>query len=573
MGETSKKKLGIMGKLNLNFKVIILMDVILILCVIGVLIANKSAYTKRISNMVSEDMRAIAISYGKTVETAIRIKAGQQLTVKNFGEAVGSADIPNDPDGYIYVVDKSGTMLYHPTPEKIGQPVENDAVKQLVSELEAGKIPEPGVIEYVFKGEKKYAGYYITTEGSVRDIVVVSANLANIRKQASKIPGSVIAVAIIFPIVSSVIAYILINWILEPITHLGESMNRVAHLDFTEDKYLANYLEWNNETGMLARSTVTMCENIDRITVDIKNSVDRIASGSEKIQGAVTEIAQASGENSQTVVDLAALMQETTAATDLIAGNMSTMVEKSDHVAQLAHAGIEVAGEIYERAADGIRQAEKSKKKTGTVLTEIKANTEKAIAEAKAINRINELTETIKGITQQTNLLSLNASIEAARAGVAGRGFAVVADEIGKLANESAATVGQIDEIITEIREAVEGMRDCLTQVLDFTEKSTGENLKLIETISTQYNDDTAHFEKSLSEMQTAMSELGMIVKEVDRSIEGINTTVSQSAHGISDVAGKTDNVVEKTSIVEGLVMLNVDQTENLQNLVGEFTL
>ena len=116
-------------------------------------------------------------------------------------------------------------------------------------------------------------------------------------------------------------------------------------------------------------------------------------------------------------------------------------------------------------------------------------------------------------------------------------------------------------------------MRDCLTEVLEFTEKSTEENLRLIENVSTRYNDDTAHFEKSLNEMQTAMSELDAIITEVDQAIEGINTTVSQSAHGISDVAGKTDNVVEKTNIVHYLVEENVDQSENLQNLIGEFTL
>ncbi|MBO4337454.1 MAG: hypothetical protein J5842_05225 [Lachnospiraceae bacterium] len=572
MGEKKKKK-GIMGRLSLNLKVIFFMDLMLIICVIVVLFANKGAYTQRISGLVNQDMRAIAISYGKIVETAIKTQGGQQLTVKKFNEAVGDAIIPNDEDGYIYVVDREGTMLFHPTEEKIGQPVENEAVKGLVAELQAGNIPEPGVVEYVFKGEKKYAGYYITNFGTVQDIVVVSANVANIRKQASAVPGSVIAVVIIFPIIASIIAYLVINWILDPITHLGESMNRVANLNFTEDKYLLRFIDWNNETGMLARSTVSMCEKIDRITMDIKESVFRITEESGQIHNAVVQITNASTENANTVVDLSAMMEETTATTDTIASNMNIMVEKSDKVAELARAGIDVAGEIYERAADGIRQAEESKKKAGTVLADIKVNTEKAINDAKAINRINELTETIKGITEQTNLLSLNASIEAARAGAAGRGFAVVADEIGKLANESAATVGQINEIITDIKIAVDNMRQCLEDVLDFTETSMNENLGLIENISRQYNDDTAHFERSLKEMHSAMNELEQIITEVDRSIDGINTTVSESARGIADVSGKTDNVVERTNEVEALVLQNVEQTENLQNLIGEFTL
>ena len=572
-GKKPKLKLDVMGKLSLNIKVVILTDLIIILGIIVVLIANKTAYTKRISGMVSEDMRAIAISYGHAVETTIGIKGGQQLTAKNFEEAVGTAEIPNDPDGYIYVVNQDGTMLYHPTAEKIGQPVENDAVKQLVAQLEAGTVPDPGVVEYVFKGEKKYAGFYIVQSGTVKDIIVVSANLAHIRKQASAFPASVIIAAILFPILASVLAYFVIGIIVRPIKHLGVSMDRVANLNFTEDAFLKNYENWQNETGMLARSTLAMSSQIDRITLDIKNSVDRITESSEQIHLAVYDISNASTDNANTVVDLAAMMQETTATADSIAGNMNNMVQKSSHVSELALAGITTAGEIYEKAADGIHQAEKSKRKANTVLADIKMNTEKAINDAKSINRINELTETIKSVTEQTNLLSLNASIEAARAGAAGRGFAVVADEIGKLANESAATVVQIDEIITEIKGAVSGMRDCLAQVLEFTEKSTEENLQLIESISTQYNDDAANFERSLKEMQVAMTELNDIINDVDRSIDGIHTTVSQSAQGISDVAGKTDDVVNKTNTVQELVADNVNQTENLQNLIGEFTL
>ncbi len=574
MGQEGKeKKAGLMGKMTLRAKIIFLVDIALVLSVIIAIVSNRNAYQKRISEMISEDMKAIAIGYGQSVETAIEVGGGQQLSSEILEGAVGNAFIPNDADGYIYVVDENGTMLYHPTAEKIGQPVENDAVKTLVAEMSKGTYRDPGVIEYVFKGEQKYAGFYITNEAGIHDIVVVSANLVRIRQNAAAIPGLVIVVAIIFVLLVSVISYICIGWIIKPIKHLGVSMDRIADLDFTEDEYLKKYVGWQNETGVLARSTIAMSERIDRITLDIRDSVERITSGSEKIKEAVEEISAASTENSNTVVDLSAMMEETTATTDTIAANMDNMVQKSSHVAELAKAGIDLSAEIYDRAADGIRQAESSKAKTTRVLADIKTNTEKAINDARAINRINELTETIKGISEQTNLLSLNASIEAARAGVAGRGFAVVADEIGKLAGESAATVEQIEDIIMAIKGAVDGMRDCLTEVLDFTEKSTEENMQLIESVSNRYNDDTAQFEKSLSEMQTAMTQLDAIITEVDRSVEGINTTVAQSANGIADVAGKTDNVVDKTNTVSDLVRENVDQSENLRNLIGEFTL
>lgn len=575
MEEERTQKVGIMGTLSMAFKLAGLILILVIAAELVAIVVTKNSYSNKISGLIREDMIAIATSYGASVETEIDIQDGQP-SAELLQEAVGEALIPNDSKGYIYVVSEDGTMLYHPTAEKIGQPVENAAVKQLVSDMAGGKYPDADVIEYEFKGEMKYAGYYITNakdKAAIHNIVVVSANFGQITSEVAAIPGVVIACIFIIPIVAAILAIFFVKLLLAPIEHLGVSLGRVANLDFTEDQALQKYRYWSNETGILARATLTMCSNIDNITLDIKQAVDEIAESSEQLERFIGDITNASVDNSATTEQLAAGMQETAATTDTITADMDNMVKKSDAVQQLANDGINMSKDIYKRAADGIEQAESAKQKADQVFTEIKRNTERALEDAKAIDKINELTKTIKGITDQTNLLSLNASIEAARAGEMGKGFAVVAAEIGKLATESAATVEQIDGIIADIKGAVDGMKDCLTEILAYTEKSTEENLKAIEEVSNYYNDDAATFEGNLTRMRDAMDELNNIISSVDGAIDGINTTVAESTNGISDVAGKTDDIVGQTRNVQELLHATVDHAEQLRESLSAFKL
>lgn len=572
--ETQEKKVrvGLMGKMGMTAKITIITVILVVAALLTALFVNKSAYTSRIQNMVKNDMLAVADAFGQAADNALS-HATENLTAEEWGALVGKAIIPNDSSGYIYVVGEDGTMLYHPTADKIGQPVENAGVKGLVSQMASGTYPAPNVMEYEYKGAMKYAGFYITSVNGYHNIVVVSADLEKITKETSAIPTIVIIVVIVVPIIIALISILLIRAVLKPILKLNDSLERVSNLDFTKDPELLKYVNWTNETGQLARNTVTMCDKIDNITKGIKEAVDQIVNSSESLKLSVEDISNASMENGQTTEQMAAGMQETTATTDTIANNMSEMVDKSGQVVHLADDGINVSKEIYKRAADGINQANSAKTRANEVLAGIKKNTEEALEGAKAIDQINELTETIRGISDQTELLSLNASIEAARAGESGRGFAVVATEIGKLASESSATVEQINGIVSEIKGAVDGITKCLSEVLEFAETSTKENLEAMEAVSNQYNDDAAVFENNLTQMKSQMDELNSIISMVDDAIAGINTTIGESANGITDVAGKTDDIVNQTRTAQELIGENVSKSESLQEVISKFKL
>lgn len=572
MKKDKKTKKGIMGSLNMSTKIAVLSIILVLFTMFVTITISRMAYSTRISDLVKENMISLAESYGKSVDNTIRVNNGQ-LDSETLYELVGKAEIPNDPAGYIYVVDSDGTMLYHPTSEKIGQPVANTAVKALISNMKTGIYPDPGILQYEFNGDQKYASFCITSSNDIRDVVVISLDLGRITSEVSTVPTAVLVLSFILPVIVALIAFITIKYLLAPIKHLGVSLDRVANLDFTEDVALENYSSWDNETGMLARSTITMSEHIDLITIDIRKAIDETVEGLSRIQESVNDISVLSSTNASTISNIAGNIQEVSATTNMISDNVNEMVEQSDHVAQLSSTGIKTAKEIYKRAESGLVQMTKSKAESEKVMSRIRQDTEKVLENAKSIEHINELTDTISSIAGQTNLLSLNASIEAARAGEAGRGFAVVASEIGSLATESSKTVSQINNIITEIKESFNGMRDCLVEVMDFAGNYAEESFALIETISNSYHNDTSHFEESLTQMQSATSELNHLISSVNDAVTDINESLNKSSRDIESVVERSNDVADQTDVVQQLVTDNNTKSENLHNLIAEFKL
>ena len=165
-------------------------------------------------------------------------------------------------------------------------------------------------------------------------------------------------------------------------------------------------------------------------------------------------------DNSATSQQLAAGMQETAATTVNINENVGTMKEEADRLTEMAEKGADVSNEVMDRAKNLCNKTVTASNRTMEMYTNVKEKSEKAIEGSKAVEKINELTNTIMEISSQTGLLALNASIEAARAGEAGKGFSVVALEVGKLAKSCTDLNNRITSTVENISDVIHDMAD-----------------------------------------------------------------------------------------------------------------
>ena len=203
----------------------------------------------------------------------------------------------------------------------------------------------------------------------------------------------------------------------------------------------------------------------------------------------------------------------------------------------------------------------------------IKAQSSQAMEESKAVERITELTAAVNEISTQTALLALNASIEAARAGEAGKGFAVVATEIGHLAGQTSDAVGNIEEIVKKVNEAVGHMAECVEANTAFLEDTVLVEYKSFEEVSVQYKEDAESFKETMLDVKSAMDDLNNSIRGISEALNGIDATVSESAQGVSDIASKTTTLAgEAASTAEMTEQCN-ECIDNLKDIVGRFIL
>ncbi|MCR5521699.1 MAG: methyl-accepting chemotaxis protein [Lachnospiraceae bacterium] len=563
MGKKVKTKsfsLGLITKIIL-FVIASVLAVSVILTVISVMNAEDT-----INSNISDHMLDETIAYGAYVEEKVSFNG--TLSYDDYNKILAKVKVSGYSSSYAYIVDKEGTMMYHPTPEKVGQPVSNDVVKGLVAGLAEGKRPEPKCVTYIFKGAWKFAAYDILSDDS---ILVLTMDQSELDGAINTFRMNCILGALLVGVILLIITIVVALMIVKPFKLILQSTNKIAELDLTDDPVARKLSTRTDEVGKVAVAVL----NVKNAFIDIITTINEIAStlhdNAQSVRDISSVISEQSSDNSATTEQLAASMQETSATTETIDNNITHIKEKIDDIAGLTGEGSKLAQEIMDRAVSLKASSSQAIDRTQKMLDNVKDQTNLAIAKSKAVEKIQELTAAIKAIAAQTGLLSLNASIEAARAGEQGRGFAVVAGEIGNLASQSTEAVNNITAIVAEVQQAVVNMTECLNTTLKFLEETVANDYQDFSEVGVKYSEDASSFDKSMSTISKSSNELSEAIKDIVLAINGINTTIAEATAGISDISEKTNDMVSSTTRTNSMIEDNLSDAIRLRELVAKF--
>lgn len=478
--------------------------------------------------------------------------------LKNAIEKYRDVSALNLDSAYLYAVDANGTMLFHKDESKIGNPVENDVVKGLVAEIQAGKHPEPAVVEYKYKGTDKIAAYYVDKGNSF--ITVITCDKSDTLTTTRQLLVICIPVALGLVVLFTFIAIIVAKAIARP---LGEIVDTTIALSEGNLNANTDIHSIEKETNQLVSAVKILRTNLKDIVENIRSTSNTLSSnvvetnslcnssddGAKQISNVVDELAlsaQTMAESVQSlngnIIDISTAIDEIEAAAETLSNSSKTMDEISD----------EAKSDII----DVFNSSQRSVEAVSTIASHMNELT-------KAIEDVANATKLINDISSQTNLLSLNASIEAARAGEAGRGFAVVAQEIGSLATQSADSATQIDAITNNIiklsevsSQLTEEIKLIINEEQDKVQRTQDSFLKLKEEIDTSIAEiskiatDVESLAKIKDSATEAISDLSAISQENAASNEEVAASVTNLAKNVNNISSKTNDM---TSMADSL--------------------
>ncbi|MBA5850189.1 methyl-accepting chemotaxis protein [Clostridium sp. cel8] len=330
-------------------------------------------------------------------------------------------------------------------------------------------------------------------------------------------------------------------------------------------------------------------DNINKEFNNVFQTLKKVKSNNKKLIISIMENSQSMSISSKellsTVEELLGKSQDIYNAIK----NISSSIQEKNTVAQEISSSFEEVesniNELSNKAVDGNENANNSKEKSSAAQENVKKAVQtirniyvekqekvlKSIEEGKVVHNIRDMADIIAKISEQINLLSLNAAIESARAGEHGKGFAVVADEVGKLAEESSKAVVSIQDTIAKVQDAFSNLSKDASEILKFVNEDVNNEMTGFEKVSNEYHKDSEFLSKMSEKVATMSEGLESVMDHIRKSVKDISETSKESSEHVDMIKLNIDNTTKAIEEVAKTAQEQVEVSKKLNSMIMKF--
>lgn len=458
--------------------------------------------------------------------------------------------------GNAFLLDKDYTFLVDKdkTPENNLNMMEDGRYSYVVEDIESKK---DSVLELDFEGEKTVIGYYKLSNGQIMGVRVPKDEVLKSMRDLTFIMTAVIAVGLV---VSIALALYISRKISRPIEIATKFIQKISQLDLTANDENLNFMISNkDETGLMMESLLMQRDELIKIVKVLK-------SNSLEVLEHTDIISTAGNETVESVALISTTMEELSGRAEEQSKEVGNGLNKLNNLAREIEEIVESISKLEQYSVDMETVKEQGVESINILSEKLDENVEAAMSVGDNIdalliksNLIGEAINIISSISRQTGILALNASIESAKAGQSGKGFTVIAEEIRKLAEKSAESTNEIQDVVEQIQNEIS-----LGKANMDNSKVAFEEANKVMTISRESFNDIG---ESVNNTMKQIKSLAVNMKKVDEDKKDVLLSIEEISAITEEFAISVENVTKNINKQEVAMENTSERTEELKEV------